>query len=76
MITEALLILTMLMLFTFMTANYFKKEELLKTLIQGPWQSLAGMIQNGVWGPPDKTSANHPNAHYRGIVIQGESGAK
>ena len=60
MITEAILILVMLMGVTFAAASYFKDKELLKHLIQDPWQSLAGMLQNGVWGSPDKTNASHP----------------
>lgn len=73
MVTEAILILTILMFTTYAIAGFFKDEELLKTLVQGPWQSLSGLLQNGVWGTPDKTDASHPNAKYRGIVIQGES---
>lgn len=72
MITEAILILVMLLGVTFAAASYFKDKELLKHMIQDPWQSLAGMLQNGAWGPPDKTNAAHPNGHFRHIVIQGE----
>jgi hypothetical protein len=72
MITEAILILVLLMFMTFMIANHFKNEELVKTMVSGPWQSLAGMLQNGSWGSPDKTNAIHPNGHFRHIVIQGE----
>ena len=72
-ITEAVLILVMLMGVTFAAASYFKDQELLKHMVQDPWQSLAGMLQNGVWGSPEKTNAIHPNGHFRHIVIQGES---
>ncbi len=72
MITEAILILVLLMAFTFTMANYFKSEELLKHMVSDPWQSLAGMLQNGVWGSPEKTNVVHPNGHFRHIVIQGE----
>lgn len=72
MIVESLLIITLLMGVTFAVANYFKNQEVLKQLIQAPWQNLAGMLQNGGWGTPDQTAINHPNGHRRHIVITGE----
>lgn len=72
MIVEAILILVLFMGFALVTANYFKDQEILKHMISDPWQSLAGMLQNGVWGSPDKTNAVHPNAHFRHIIIKGE----
>lgn len=72
MIVEAILILVLLLSATFAVANYFKKEELLRQLITGPWQSLAGMLQNGVWSAPKDSARVHPNSHGRHIVITGE----
>ena len=72
MITESILILVMLTSFTFLVANYFKKQEVMKQLISGPWANLAGMIQNGVWAPVQAGAAVHPNSHNRHIAIQGE----
>lgn len=73
MITEAILILVLLVSITFMVANFFKNQEVMKKLISGPWANLAGMIQNGVWAPVGPGSAVHPNSHNRHIAIQGES---
>lgn len=72
LIVEAVLIIVMLMAFTMTVANYFKDNELLKQLISGPWQNLAGMLQNGVWAPPGAGAVIHPNSHIRHIVITGE----
>jgi hypothetical protein len=72
LILEAVLIIVMLTAFTGMTIRYFKDNELLKSLISGPWQNLAGMLQNGVWAPPATGAAIHPNSHNRGVVITGE----
>lgn len=72
-ILEAVLIIVMLMGFTMMVANYFKSQEVLKKLITEPFQYVAGMLQNGVWQPPDKGAAAHPAGHYRHIVITGEA---
>jgi hypothetical protein len=72
LIVEAILIIVMLMGATFLAANYFKDKELLKKLVQAPWQSLAGMLQNGEWAPRDPSAASHPSGHSRHISIQGE----
>ncbi|MGE0526804.1 MAG: hypothetical protein AB7G93_19660 [Bdellovibrionales bacterium] len=72
MITEAVLILVLLFGFTFIVATYFRNEEVVRRLIQGPWQNLAGLLQNGVWAPPQAGAVHHPSGHYRHIVIQGE----
>jgi hypothetical protein len=71
-ITEAILILVLLLGFTFTVANYFKGQELLKQLVTGPFASLAGVFQNGVWAPPDKGAASHPTNHSRHIGVEGE----
>jgi hypothetical protein len=72
LIVEAVLIIVLLMAVTFATAKFFKSQELFKQLITGPWQSLAGLIQNGSWGTPAATAIQHPNSHGRHIVITGE----
>lgn len=71
-VTEAVLIIAMLMLFTFTISNYFKDKELLKQLITGPWQNFSCMIQNGVWAPTQSCGLNHPNAHHRNLVLQAD----
>lgn len=72
MMTEAVLIMVVLMAITLMVAKFFKDKEVLKQLISGPWVALSGMLQNGVWVAPDKGTLSHPNGHTRHITIQGE----
>jgi hypothetical protein len=71
-ITEAVLILVMLFGFTFMVANYFKKQEVLKQLVSGPFAYLAGMLQNGEWATPEQGAPMHPTSHARHMAIEGE----
>ena len=71
-VTEAILVLVLLIGFTFAVANYFKSEELLKKMITGPFTYLSGMLQNGVWQPPDKGAIAHPTGHFRHVVITGD----
>lgn len=72
LIVEAILIMVALFAVTLIVANYFKKQDFFQSLIQGPWQSLSGMLENGGWGTPQATMQNHPNGHFRHIVIVGE----
>jgi hypothetical protein len=72
LIVEAVLIMVVLTAVTFAVGNFFKSQEVFKQLITGPWQSLAGLLQNGVWGSPATTNVSHPNGHGRHIVITGE----
>jgi hypothetical protein len=73
LILEAILIIVICMAVTFTTATFFKDKAIFKQVISGPWKSLAGMLQNGVWGTPEKTAISHPNGHFRHIVIIGET---
>lgn len=72
LIVEAVLLMVVMLGVTIATAKYFKSEELLKKLVAGPWQSLAGMLQNGVWGTPEATNSVHPSAHGRHLALEGE----
>ncbi len=72
LITEAILIIVLLFGMTYLVANQFKNQELLKQLITGPWQSLAGMLQNGIWAPPKTGAVVHPNGHVRHMALAGE----
>lgn len=72
MIIEAVLIIALLFAFTAIVASFFRNEEVFKRLITGPWTNLAGMLQNGVWQPPEDGAVAHPSGHGRHVVIQGE----
>ena len=38
----------------------FRSEQLVARTIATPWTHLAGMIQNGVWGPREDGMTLHP----------------
>jgi hypothetical protein len=73
LIVEAVLIIAVFLSITMMTVKMFKDNEVVKNLIHGPWQSMAGILQNGVWGPPSRTNASHPTGHFRHIIVEGEA---
>jgi hypothetical protein len=73
MVVETILIIVLLLGFAMMASNYFNKHELMKGLVLTPWQSMAGMLQNGAWGSPSSTNQYHPAAYERHLSYMGES---
>jgi len=71
-VTEAILLLVLLFGFTYMIATQFRNQEFVRQMVSGPWQNLAGVLQNGVWAPVNVGAAMHPNAHSRHITIEGD----
>lgn len=57
---EMILLLTLFAGIAMFAATQIKDNEWFTKLVQGPWQSLAGMIQNGVWAPPAASMKDHP----------------
>lgn len=72
MTIEAVLILTMLLGLSTFVANEFRNNELLIKFVQGPWKQISGMAQNGTWGQPGATMADHPNNFNRSVSVRGE----
>jgi len=73
MVTEMILLMTVLLAITFTISSYFKNDEIFKKLVSGPWLNLSGMIQNGVWASPKDGMKNHPNHHRRHVSLKGMS---
>lgn len=73
-VVEAILILVVFMGITTLVTSYFNRDEFLKKLIQTPFVNLAGMMQNGVWASRDTGAAQHPSAHPRHILVEGDKG--
>lgn len=72
-IVESVLIIVIFLTVSFAVTKFFKDNEVLKGLVTTPFGSLAGMLQNGAWGPPARTNLIHPAAHARHVSLQGES---
>ncbi|MGE0632995.1 MAG: hypothetical protein AB7O96_11340 [Pseudobdellovibrionaceae bacterium] len=72
LVVEAvLLVVVMVALFGFFS-NWMRNQEFTKKMISGPWLLLSGMIENGVWLPPEKARALHPNNLERNISHEGD----
>ncbi len=69
---EAILIMTVLTSLSIFASRYIKSNELLASVVEGPWRPLQGMIENGVWMSGDKAKAKHPSQKERHSSNEGE----
>ena len=65
MAIEMVLLITFFFGFTVFVSSQFQEEGYLAQVVSRPWKSLAGMIQNGVWGSSQETMKYHPNTFGR-----------
>jgi hypothetical protein len=71
MAVEMVLILVVMVAGAITISSAFREQEFFATLVSGPWKSTAGLIQNGVWGPPEDTMVMHPNHYNRVNTVVG-----
>lgn len=69
-IIEMVLLLVLVVGLWGMFSNYAKQRKWFENLVTGPWQSTAGMIEAGVWEPPQKAIAKHPNNFNRVVSLK------
>ena len=62
-IETVLLLVISTMLFAAL-AKSFKERQIMENILVKPWEKISGMIENGVWGSPQKTRYVHPNNPY------------
>lgn len=72
MIIEYILLTVITIGIAIFVSSSFRSNEFLAQMVSAPWRSLAGMIQNGSWGDPESTMANHPNHHANSSSFRGE----
>jgi len=69
-IIEMVLLLVLVIGFWGAFSRYAKQKKWFESLVSGPWQSMAGMIETGVWEPPPKALAKHPNNFNRVVSLK------
>lgn len=72
MVIELVLMMTVLLGFVFLVSSSFRDNNFVAQLVSGPWQNLAGMMQNGVWATPEAGMSQHPNSYNRWSTPVGE----
>jgi hypothetical protein len=70
---EMILMMAVMVAVLSLVVAAFQRSELIASVISGPWRSIAGMSQNGVWGSPEATIAKHPNVLDRKATPVGEA---
>jgi hypothetical protein len=58
---EAVLILTIVASVMFAGSRALRDNNILSSLVENPWSYVAGMIENGIWSPPERGRSQHPN---------------
>ncbi len=72
-VLEAVLILVIFFGLVTYISNELQQNEVVANLVSGPWDSLAGLIQNGAWGTPEATSSLHPSHNANHITLIGDT---
>jgi len=73
LLIEAVLLLFLFVTITMGLVRTFKSQKLLSVRISGPWDYVAGMIENGVWKTGAQGKSDHPNFNDRQITVKGEA---
>jgi hypothetical protein len=67
---EAVLLLTLVVGMWSVFSKYAKQKKWFDSLVNGPWQTMSGMIETGVWDAPQKSKSKHPNSFNRVISLK------
>ena len=73
MTIEAVLTVTLLFFSVVFAFNLIREQRLLAALVEEPWGHLSGMIENGVWIPPEEGQGLHPHHIARHGSPQGDT---
>lgn len=71
-IIEAVLLFAVVAIVFVFTTRVFRDAKLLQAPVAGPWVYLQGMIESGVWAPPNQARALHPNNPNRQKTVKGD----
>lgn len=71
-VIEAVLIMVLLVGLATAVGSGLRNMDFFVNLVERPWQNLSGLIQNGVWEPPQASMSVHPNANNRHISLLGD----
>ncbi len=68
-VIEAVLLMTVSISLLLFGLRFLKENKALATLVSGPWEKTAGMIESGVWKPAEEAAKKHPNQAERGLSL-------
>ncbi len=70
---EAILIMVVLTSIALTFSRFVKSNNLIASVVEGPWKPIQGMIENGVWETGDKAKSHHPSNRSRHSSNRGET---
>lgn len=70
---EAVLILLIVTILAIQISSLAKSEGLMRNVVEGPWSSIRGMVEDGVWVRHTDSKSLHPNHRARHQSRQGDS---
>lgn len=68
-VIEAVLLMVVSVSVLLFGLRYMKENKTMATLVSGPWEKTAGMIESGVWKPAEEAAKKHPNQTERGLSL-------
>jgi hypothetical protein len=71
-VLEAILLMTVFLAMAMAMSQAFQKKQLLANMLSGPWDSVRGLTESGVWAPSAAARANHPNHIKRRNTVTGD----
>ena len=71
-VIEMVLITGVTLMVAVLVMTTLRKEQIVGKLVDGPWEIMSGMIENGVWGTRQKTVKFHPNYLTRHVSLEAE----
>lgn len=69
-IVEAILLMTLSIGILFFVTRTIREQGVMQNLVQGPTEKLSGMMESGVWAPPEEAKKNHPNMVKRSLSLE------
>lgn len=73
MVIEMILVMTILIAIVGALRTTLQDSEAFKSLVQGPWRVLSGMMVAGAWKSPDVAIDKHPALDANHGSLKGSS---
>lgn len=69
-LVESVLLMTFAVGALIWATGQLRENQFLAKMISGPWLRVSGMIESGVWAPPEEARQKHPNQWARSLTVE------
>ncbi|MES2962625.1 MAG: hypothetical protein V4760_01965 [Bdellovibrionota bacterium] len=70
---EAILLMAAMVSMALFLGREIRDRKMVAGLVEGPWQPIQGMIEDGVWTNPKDSKARHPSIKARHATARGNT---